>query len=302
MILSFPISSYLIIENLDDISQIIKFEIPIFLVVFSTKYLINMPVILLFSVLSAVYLLLFIKSILIPIISQLKESKINEVSINEMLSNKAIIFIIIFSITFFIVNLINIIQSELGIETGSPVMVKNQILQNFITISISPITEEIGFRLTTIGFCTIILLFKKTNKVNKLKIMWNPKKYIKIYSNENYRKHIRILYIIAIFSGMVFGLSHIFIGDGWQIGKVTTASLVGIIIGILYINYGFNYAILFHWTFNYVIGSYAYLEKIIPVMLQINQYIFLFINLSGIIFIFVMLNLIIYKNIFVNDD
>jgi hypothetical protein len=219
-----------------------------------------------------------------------------------MLSNKAIIFIIIFSMTFFSVNLINIIQSELGIETGSPVMVKNQILENFITISISPITEEIGFRLTTIGICTLILLFNKTNKINKLRIMWNPKKYIKKYSNENYRNHIRILYIIAIVSGIVFGLSHILVGNGWQIGKVTTASLIGIIIGILHINYGFNYAILFHWTFNYVIGSYAYLEKIIPGMLQINQYIYLFINLSGVVLIFAMLNLIIYKNIFVNDD
>lgn len=302
MILSFPISSYLIIKNLDNISQLIKFEIPIFVVGFSTRYLINMPVIVLFSVLSAVYLLLFIKSILIPIVSQYKKSKIREVSINEMLSNKAIIFIIIFSMTFFSVNLINIIQSELGIETGSPVMVKNQILENFITISISPITEEIGFRLTTIGICTLILLFNKTNKINKLRIMWNPKKYIKKYSNENYRNHIRILYIIAIVSGIVFGLSHILVGNGWQIGKVTTASLIGIIIGILHINYGFNYAILFHWTFNYVIGSYAYLEKIIPGMLQINQYIYLFINLSGVVLIFAMLNLIIYKNIFVNDD
>jgi len=179
MVLSFPISSYLIIDNLDDFSQLIKFEIPIFIFGFSTRYLINIPVILLFSTLSSVYLLLFIKSILTPIISQYKKLTTNELSINEMASNKAIIFLVIFSSTFFIVNLINIIQSELGINTGAPSIIKNQILQNFIAISISPITEEIGFRLTTIGICTIILLFKKTNRIDKLKMMWNPKKYIK---------------------------------------------------------------------------------------------------------------------------
>jgi len=302
MILSFPISSYLIIENLDDFSQLIKFEIPIFIFGFSTRYLINIPVILLFSTLSSIYLLLFIKSILTPIISQYKKLTTNELSINEMASNKAIIFLVIFSSTFFIVNLINIIQSELGINTGAPSIIKNQILQNFIAISISPITEEIGFRLTTIGICTIILLFKKTNRINKLKMMWNPKKYIKRYSNENYKTHIRILYLVAILSGIVFGLSHILIGDAWQIGKVTTASLIGIIIGILYINYGFNYAILFHWAFNYFLGSYVYLERTIPIMVQINQYMFLFINFIGIIFILMILNLIIYKNIFLNDD
>ena len=302
MILSFPISSYLLIENLDNFLQLIEFEIPVFIFGFSARYLVNVPVILLFITLASVYLLLFIKSILIPIPAEYKKITANELSINEMLSNKAIIFMIIFSITFFIVNLINIIQFELGINTGAPSIINNQILQNFIAILISPITEEIGFRLTTIGICTIVLLYKKTNKINKLKIMWNPKKYVKRYSNENYKTHIRILYLIAILSGIIFGLSHILIGDSWQIGKVTTASLIGTIIGILYINYGFNYAILFHWIFNYVIGSYAYLEKMIPGMLQINQYIFLFINLSGIIFIFVMLNLIIYKNIFVNDD
>ena len=302
MILSFPISSYLLIENLDNFLQLIEFEIPVFIFGFSVRYLVNVPVILLFITLASVYLLLFIKSILIPIPAEYKKITANELSINEMLSNKAIIFMIIFSITFFIVNLINIIQFELGINTGAPSIINNQILQNFIAILISPITEEIGFRLTTIGICTIVLLYKKTNKINKLKIMWNPKKYVKIYSNENYKTHIRILYLIAIVSGIIFGLSHILIGDSWQIGKVTTASLIGTIIGILYINYGFNYAILFHWIFNYVIGSYAYLEKMIPGMLQINQYIFLFINLIGIIFILVILNLIIDKNIFLNND
>lgn len=302
MILSFPISSYLLIENLDNFLQLIEFEIPVFIFGFSARYLVNVPVILLFITLASVYLLLFIKSILIPIPAEYKKITANELSINEMLSNKAIIFMIIFSITFFIVNLINIIQFELGINTGAPSIINNQILQNFIAILISPITEEIGFRLTTIGICTIVLLYKKTNKINKLKIMWNPKKYVKRYSNENYKTHIRILYLIAILSGIIFGLSHILIGDSWQIGKVTTASLIGTIIGILYINYGFNYAILFHWTFNYFLGSYAYIERIFPIMVQVNQYIFLFINLIGIIFILVILNLIIDKNIFLNND
>ena len=302
MVLSFPIASYLLIENLDSFLQLIEFEIPVFIFGFSVRYLVNVPVILLFVTLSSVYLLLFIKSILIPIPAEYKKITANKLSINEMLSNKAIMFMIMFSITFFIVNLINIIQFKLGINTGAPSIINNQILQNFMAILISPITEEIGFRLTTIGICTIVLLFKKTNKINKLKIMWNPKKYVKRYSNENYKTHIRILYLIAILSGIIFGLSHILIGDSWQIGKVTTASLIGIIIGILYINYGFNYAILFHWTFNYFLGSYAYIERIIPIMVQVNQYIFLFINLIGIIFILVILNLIIDKNIFLNND
>ena len=302
MILSFPIASYLLIENLDSFLQLIEFEIPVFIFGFSVRYLVNVPVILLFITLSSVYLLLFIKSILIPIPAEYKKITANKLSINEMLSNKAIMFMIMFSITFFIVNLINIIQFKLGINTGAPSIINNQILQNFMAILISPITEEIGFRLTTIGICTIVLLYKKTNKINKLKIMWNPKKYVKRYSNENYKTHIRILYLIAIVSGIIFGLSHILIGDSWQIGKVTTASLIGIIIGILYINYGFNYAILFHWTFNYFLGSYAYIERIIPIMVQVNQYIFLFINLIGIIFILVILNLIIDKNIFLNND
>ena len=244
MVLSFPIASYLLIENLDSFLQLIEFEIPVFIFGFSVRYLVNVPVILLFITLSSVYLLLFIKSILIPIPAEYKKITANKLSTNKMLSNKAIMFMIMFSITFFIVNLINIIQFKLGINTGTPSIINNQILQNFMAILISPITEEIGFRLTTIGICTIVLLFKKTNKINKLKIMWNPKKYVKRYSNENYKTHIRILYLIAIVSGIIFGLSHILIGDSWEIGKVTTASLIGIIIGILYINYGFNYAIL----------------------------------------------------------
>ena len=50
---------------------------------------------------------------------------------------------------------------------------------------------------------------------------------------------------------MMFGFAHILYGGGWEIGKVSTACLAGLVFAIMYVSYGAYADILLHWFFNY---------------------------------------------------
>ena len=52
-------------------------------------------------------------------------------------------------------------------------------------------------------------------------------------------------------------------GGEWQLGKITTASLAGITLGIIYIKFGLFSAILIHWLFNYYTTIYIRIDEII---------------------------------------
>jgi hypothetical protein len=64
--------------------------------------------------------------------------------------------------------------------------------------------------------------------------------------------------ILIITIGLLFGVSHIISGTPWSAGKVTQATVAGIIIGWVYVRYGFAPAVLVHWATNYFVFSYLY--------------------------------------------
>ena len=103
-----------------------------------------------------------------------------------------------------------------------------------------------------------LLLAIKGVRFNLFKILWHPARHF-LWT----RSDMSILYLIVFISGLLFGLAHIAFGAGWEIGKVTTSSIVGIILGFIYVNYGFPGAVLLHWSFNYFLGSFYYFEKIV---------------------------------------
>ena len=56
---------------------------------------------------------------------------------------------------------------------------------------------------------------------------------------------------LILITGIAFGSAHYLLGGGWEIGKVTTATLAGLVFGIVYVAYGAYAPILMHWFFNY---------------------------------------------------
>jgi hypothetical protein len=57
-------------------------------------------------------------------------------------------------------------------------------------------------------------------------------------------------WFIVVVSAGVFGLTHV-LSPGWEIGKITSASVQGFFFAVTYIAYGFEAPILLHWFFNY---------------------------------------------------
>jgi membrane protease YdiL (CAAX protease family) len=57
--------------------------------------------------------------------------------------------------------------------------------------------------------------------------------------------------------GVLFGFAHIAFGESWSEGKFAQASVSGVILGWVYLRYGFVASLLIHWATNYFIFAYA---------------------------------------------
>jgi membrane protease YdiL (CAAX protease family) len=62
---------------------------------------------------------------------------------------------------------------------------------------------------------------------------------------------------MIIFVGLLFGFAHVAFGDSWSEGKFAQATASGIILGWVYLRYGFVASLLIHWATNYFVFSYA---------------------------------------------
>jgi membrane protease YdiL (CAAX protease family) len=79
--------------------------------------------------------------------------------------------------------------------------------------------------------------------------LWNPN-FLHIYDSKK-------AIILIVFVGILFGFAHVAFGDSWSEGKFAQAMASGIILGWVYLRYGFVASLLIHWATNYFIFSYA---------------------------------------------
>ena len=57
-------------------------------------------------------------------------------------------------------------------------------------------------------------------------------------------------------------MAHYLSGGGWEIGKATSASAVGIVMGLTYLLYGVQAPILLHWFFNYYTYALSFASEL----------------------------------------
>ena len=154
-----------------------------------------------------------------------------------------------FSVIVVISGIINFVQESFGISTLPPEYTNDLTL--FLAITISPITEELGFRVMLIGIPLFLIFAHKSSFRFFFSSLWHP------YNNLHIMDHKRAISIIIIV-GLFFGLAHIITGEPWSEGKFAQATISGIIIGWVYYRYGLISAILVHWATNYFIYSYIF--------------------------------------------
>jgi hypothetical protein len=151
------------------------------------------------------------------------------------------------SILILISALINFVQEGFGIDIVPP-LADNDLIQ-FFYVSLAPLIEELGFRLLLIGIPLFALYSNKSSVKYFIRCLWNPD----ILDIHNMKKAI----FLIIFVGVLFGFAHIAFGDSWSEGKFAQAAASGIILGWVYLRFGFVTSLLIHWATNYFIFSYA---------------------------------------------
>ena len=253
MIISFPLGAYIVFNS--DIGDDINADYPIenidlFLAGIGLQFPVQLELGDVFIVTWCIFLILFVISFLGPKTNFIK-TIIHYTTNGQQTENQNYIESIIkwFSVIILISVIINFIQESIGIVIQPPI-ITNELIQ-FFMITISPITEEIGFRVILIGLPLFLFYSHKSSIKFFFKTLWHPTRHLHIINNKK-----AISLIIAV--GIFFGLAHIISGEAWSVGKVSQAAAGGIILGFVYYKHGLLSAILIHWATNYFLLSYVF--------------------------------------------
>ncbi len=187
--------------------------------------------------------------------------------VKKLFNNCLFVMPVISSMMLIAVIMIERIQQLGGVSTGQPPLPSNP-FEFLFNVSYAALAEEIGFRIIPIGaFLTIYLFWVggrsavQLGRGQRLKLFLTallfPEKAKKIVGAKTVgdfgiRGGVSPSEWIMVFStSFVFGSAHYLLGGGWEIGKISSASLVGLAMGLTYLLYGFQAPILIHWFFNH---------------------------------------------------
>jgi len=182
---------------------------------------------------------------------------------------------------------IEMIQSSVGIETGM-LETENQYIF-FLGAMDAPLSEEIGFRVFIIGIASFIIYLAKGGEFNPTEALISLIQPFKVH---DYESGLKTLYKLVVIQAVLFGFAHLLGGGGWEIGKVTTATIAGIYLGYLFVKYGVTSAILGHAYFNIYLltlsfASYVGVETNNMLMANYADLLFIYILLFGGIYMLV---------------
>ena len=251
LLVSFPIGIFVVFES--DIGGDINYEYPVsHLDIFIGSEFYQSPVDVslgdVFIVLWIFYLVIFVIALMGPKLDFFKTmSPIISSGKHDTRLNYMIGITKWFSILIMVSGLINYVQEGFGVPIVPPTA-DNDLIQ-FFYVSLAPLIEEFGFRLILLGIPLFALYSHKSSVKYFLKCLWNPS-HLDIFDSK------KAIFLI-IFVGVLFGFAHIAFGDSWSEGKFAQASASGIILGLVYLRYGFVVSLMIHWATNYFIFSYA---------------------------------------------
>jgi len=176
--------------------------------------------------------------------------------------------------------MLTLLQDALGLPTGS-IPITNR-LEFLLDLSYASVVEEIGFRLSPLGATTLALvaLEKASNPKQEGRMpgflgslflaFFYPdgaKKRVcmRNVADDGWLGGIHIVeFIVSLYSAIAFGMAHLVFGNGWELGKVTTSSIVGFALALIYLRYGIEASILTHWYFNYYLYVYELAPEFFP--------------------------------------
>lgn len=170
-----------------------------------------------------------------------------------LLSNDLVVALLAVGFYVFTVVIIDQVVTAGGAPVGG--LSDTNDLFYFVTATISPLREEVGFRVGIIGIVAMLLAIGKSWK-GMLNALWRPSSAYEGGPTMS-GKAVTVMVALAI-SSIVFGLWHVLSGSGWEIGKLPGATFGGLVIGYVYVKRGFHVAVLTHWGVDYLGTVFAF--------------------------------------------
>ena len=146
------------------------------------------------------------------------------------------------------------IIDQIVASTGTPIgELTGDPLSLLVGLTYSPLVEEIGFRVVLIGVVAFILSISRPWK-KALAALWKPSTAIEGLTLGSGASV--IIWAATCFSAATFGVSHVV--SGWDIGKFPDAAFGGLVLGYLYVRYGFHVAVIAHWGVDFFDTVFAF--------------------------------------------
>ncbi len=218
--------------------------------------------------------------------------------VKKLFGNCLFVIPIINSMTLITLIALQSFQEVGGIPTGTPSLPGEPFL-DFFELSYAAVVEEIGFRIIPIGAFLLAYFFWTKKKVvtfsfrQKLKLLViaplfpdRAKRMVGAKTVDEYGVRGGISlgeWGMVLFTSIIFGLAHFLLGGGWEIGKTTSATLAGLVMGVSYLVYGAQASIIIHWFFNAYMETYFLFSEVYPIATPFSNAVVIFTVVLGIL-------------------
>jgi hypothetical protein len=193
-------------------------------------------------------------------------------SVRDALTSPMFVIPLVASMLLVFVVAFQSLQEAAGVPTGT--IEYADPFRALLSLTYAPLVETTGFRLTPIGaFLIPYLLWRGRRRVvasswperlrSGLEAFLYPegaKQRLELETvwGSGLRKGITLPeWVLLAVTAFGFGLAHYVLGAGWDVGKISTATVAGLCFGVAYLVYGIHAAIILHWFFDYYFMAYA---------------------------------------------
>lgn len=210
-----------------------------------------------FAVISAVYVIMFVFAATQRTrpLDAIRNSF--RTGVGSLLESPLLLTLISIGFLVFTTSWVTIATEAAGAPIGNPFSNVDPLFE-LTSVVISPLREEVGFRVLLVGVVALILSIGRPRK-RALKALWRPSA---AYEGLAVGGAISIIVWAAmILSSITFGVCHVSCvggGGGWDWGKLPEAIYGGVVLGYLYVRFGLHVAVLAHWGIDYFVSAFAF--------------------------------------------
>ncbi len=172
--------------------------------------------------------------------------------LSSLMSNGLVVAVVSIGFLAFTATYVDTAVAAGGVPIGGP---SGPALAIFLSVTTAPFVEEFGFRFLIVGLVALVLSLGMHWK-SALKSLWRPAACYE--TDEIGSQKAAVVWAVVVLGAVAFGFAHIASGSGWELGKLPEATYGGLVLGYLYVKYGFHVAVLTHWGIDYLGSAFAF--------------------------------------------